>query len=146
METPFVFGPVQKLWLHNLKTFPERQNKYLLGDGTLENYTSCCLGELLVCNAIVNDLPIPFVNGIIVDGMDKIKINSYEDGVLSNSFKELGLFNSEGRINNITLIIKSDETSLEYDTLVNANDEMATWPQIAAFVEQHPESVFTKSF
>lgn len=129
MET-FVLGPLQREWIKSLREHPERQESEQLGSGNLNDYTACCLGELLVCaHRVLPNFPSPFKNGHIVDSDSK--------AYLSFSFERFGLFNSTGSIDNGSIG--------GYFTLAYANDHGVTWPEIADFIESNPEKVFTHS-
>lgn len=119
-------GPKQKQWLHNLRTYPERQGKFSLGEGTPESYTACCLGELLLVCGLGK-----FVNGKLFDNPEIGPNCKY----LYNSYSELGLRDHGGYpIDN------------KGDSLAYMNDGGKKWPEIADIVEANPERYFTKSY
>lgn len=124
-------GPLQQEWVDRLRAHPERQLEGSLGkkyhDGS---YKACCLGEcsmMLAEKGLVNG---EWYNGFWFDGD--------LDGYLSNeSVETIGLRDGEGDL--IGVRIEG------YSVLSVANDSGVTWPEIADFIEAHPEAVFTKS-
>ncbi len=126
-------GPIQKAWIKSLKEHPERQNKnflgYILSSG---EYKACCLGEIHIIGCKMRSLPIPFYEGRIKDGeCESTLIDSYKDyGLRSHT----GYFDYEVEIKGII-----------YTSLTDMNDKGLTWPEIADYVEAHPENVFSES-
>jgi hypothetical protein len=134
-------GPVQKDWIKMLREHPERQHKNYLGFkiGDSENY--CCLGQLLVCYIKHNNLKEEnYFNeeGRLIDNPTDVG-NSHHYPY--DSYEKLGLFDSEG-VFKVSSFFKSGQ---RFKSLSDANDSGATWPEIADFVEENPELVFTKS-
>lgn len=146
----FKLGPLQKLWLKNLKEHPERQTSDVLGNRevntTSNKYMACCLGELHVCHARLHKKKLPFVFDRIQDG------NS--DSELQNSFSKYGLFGNSGAARYPVEI----EFSSVYDQdtvkkirkrrfigLAAMNDAGVPWKQIAKLIEADPENYFSKS-
>lgn len=123
-------GPVQRLWLDNLRKYPERQTTNRLGEGTPENYQACCLGELLLCYHKAKNLELPFIDDYIMD--------DESNAVLCCSFERLGLKDETGRF----MEPQDQEINCSLSTL---NDEEMSWPEIADFVENNFEKVFNKS-
>lgn len=149
----FKFGPVQKLWLEQLKKYPERQTRGILGVGNPRNYEACCLGELLLCKYRVAKKKLPFSEmGCIVEE------GRYGSGsILHRSFDSVGLTDKKGTIRFSKI---PDEADLHYSSLNKLsntgnvrnhksltvlNDLGMSWPDIADFVERFPEAVFIKS-
>ena len=127
-------GPIQTLWLEQLEKHPERQMSKSLGFGDARNYKACCLGELLICKSRIKKLKFPFFDGELLDG-DYFRGGSPELE-LENSWQELGLRGSSGALK---LQFKG------HDCLADANDNEMTWPEIAKFIRENPDAVFTKS-
>ena len=134
-------GPIQKAWLKNLRAHPERQMEEQLGERTNDGgYKVCCLGEALLTlyreyDSIDIESESEFLDHVFQgDGV------LYDHGAmeaLENSYDELGLRDSEGVFDNIRL---GDAISL-----AEANDLGYTWLQIADFIEENPETVFSRS-
>lgn len=125
-------GKLQKAWIKSLKEHPERQMTKYLGKGTPKNYTACCLGQLLITDCKLKKKRIPFN-----------KEGHLENGTitsLQNSFKKYGLRDEEG-------IFEEFYThgNFTYLGLADMNDYGLTWTEIADFVEENPDMVFTKS-
>lgn len=132
MEYKFELGPLQRMWLDQLRKHPERQAKDQLGYVYVEDYKACCLGELHLCAHRINGKKFPFVEDKIVDGVD--------DMSLETSYELYGLRDPIG----------SPERTIKinggfYDSLSELNDGGITWPEIADIVEADPENFFTKS-
>lgn len=132
METTFKLGPLQTLWLQQLRKYPERQTIYILGKGTPKSYKACCLGEIHLCAARLAKKKLPFVNGEIYDG---------DDQTLNNSFNKYGLKDRTGHC------IKNEFNTSKgmFSQLSGANDEGVTWTEIADIIEKDPTNFFTKS-
>lgn len=118
-------GPLQKQWLHNLKTYPERQMTEVLGKRNEDgSYKACCLGEAaIICGTANWDK-----RGNLYDLVEENK------NVLK-SYEAIGLRNSVGR-------------RLDTETegfLAQLNDSGKTWPEIAAIIEAEPDQYFTES-
>lgn len=128
-------GPIQKAWVDNLRKHPERQATGFLGRGIPESYTACCLGEGLVTYCKMKNIKLPFIDGFIIDFNEDKNLKS--DCILDFSYKELGLRTSTGRI------IGKHLNNRTY--LTQANDSGVSWPEIADFIEENPEAVFTHS-
>ena len=129
-------GKIQKQWIANLRAYPEKQIQGILGLKTSESYGACCLGELLLTKCRINNEPLPFdYNGSLYDG--DVLLSPSEVG-LEYSWGSLGLYNYLGSI-------KSDIKLKGHVSLAQANDNGVSWPEIADFVEKHPETVFSKS-
>lgn len=131
-EKKFELGPLQKEWIASLRAHPERQERGFLGRGEPEKYNACCLGELLVCaHRILPNFPNPFYKGKICEINDQ-DIETY----LDKSFHTFGLNSSSGSVY---------DGINGHTSLASANDFGMSWPEIADFIEAHPEKVFTKS-
>ena len=130
-------GPIQKLWIKQLKQHPERQTREQLGEGKPRDYKACCLGELLLCKHRIEHKKLPFNENVICD-----MYNNHEDAeTLTFSHGELGLRDRNGIAKNLFKIKKHKFTSL-----VAANDHpSASWLDIAHVVEEDPENFFLKS-
>ena len=123
-------GKKQQAWVDSLRKHPERQMAGKLGIGTPDNYKACCLGEALCVLARLNKKRLPFDMMAISDGGNM--------NYLSNGYKKLGILGSNGELN-------KGFTLKGWNSLSSANDEGATWTEIADFIEAHPEAVFIKS-
>lgn len=129
MEEKFQLGPLQKLWVESLRAHPERQGNYRLGKGNVTNYTACCLGELHLCAHRLANKKLPFsASGLIVSDDD--------EALLTRHWAEYGLYSPDGKI--------LGEGWEEFSSLATANDQGKTWLEIADFIEQNPEKVFTR--
>lgn len=139
----FEFGPVQTEWLETLEKHPEYQARGTLGTVDEETHATCCLGELLLVACSVNGILPP------IDTFNFNRVTDYRDGditledlgVLSNSWKGLGLRSRTGELSKSVR-----RNNRNYDSLAEMNDGPFTWLEIAAYVRANPENVFTKSF
>lgn len=134
METKFEMGPLQKAWVQSLREHPERQIQNLLGQREGDDYKACCLGEALMCAHRMGIRPSsPFIDDHITSG--------YYGAVLNvDDYQMLGLRGSTGEISEKILGHR-----FPYSSLTSMNDTNVPWPDIANFIEKHPEAVFTKS-
>lgn len=123
MEQKFEMGPLQKLWVKTLREHPERQYKGYLGYKNEKEEKYCCLGQLHV---LAKGEAAFYSNNNVSDGVGLM--------VLNYSFSKYGLVSETGGI--------IDSLS---NSLANMNDGDYTWPEIADFIEQNPEKVFTKA-
>lgn len=137
MENKFEMGPVQKLWIKQLREYPERQTTGMLGYGTPEDYKACCLGELALCYARIHNLELPFVVWKIKD-IDEDGDRFANVNVLSNNWEKYGLKGQGGQIYDV-------DFDNHIKSLASMNDGGKTWTEIANFIESDPENVFTKS-
>lgn len=132
METPFELGPIQKQWLSDLRKYPERQMRKMLGaeqgDGTLR---LCCLGQGLITLCEINNQTPMFRGGHLFDGGD--------DTCLEESYKKLGLIESTG-----WLATQATMNGRWFHSLLSMNDNGLTWPEIADYIEANPTNVFTE--
>lgn len=134
-------GILQKEWIKSLREHPERQTKDILGyredDGS---YKACCLGELLICYRKLQGVDLFDFNGTkdyLIDGVE-------DYGSLYESYEEFGLHTPNGAI--YKLSVGNDPLDIRsQNSLAQANDNGFTWLQIADFIENNPEAVFTKS-
>jgi len=138
-------GKIQTAWIKALKDHPERQCAGSLGYTTEEDdietpYMACCLGELLLVDARINNKPMPFDGGKLED--HDPNSDDYSSALPEYSWDRLGLYDSEGNsiYDEVLMIGKKG-----YPSLSDANDSGATWTEIAEFVEENLEQVFTKS-
>ena len=136
-------GPIQKAWVKNLREHPERQTSCMLGlkcnSGEDTPYLACCLGEALLTLHRMKDGNDD--NAFVFDEeYDEWKIMDGRDGkCLGSSWERLGLRDPSGEI-------FEDEPEWEvYNSLAEMNDAGISWPEIADFIEENPETVFTKS-
>lgn len=127
-------GIIQKTWIQSLKDHPERQEKGILGYKSKNgNYFACCLGELHIIGCQMRNLPPPFNSeGILKDDNTFI--------TLKDSYKEYGLKDERGSFDSIVTI-----HGKHYLSLAAMNDGDMTWPEIAKFIEENPEKIFTHS-
>ena len=127
-------GTLQKEWIKSLREHPERQGKRILGR-RLDNddYQACCLGELKMVDCRLNNFPLPF------DEFGNIVDEKYS-GILGASYQRYGLNSSTGIINGGFHFSTGFKPSL-----AEANDSGVSWKEIADFIEQNPEKVFTHS-
>lgn len=128
-------GPIQKQWIKNLRDNPNMQLKNQLGicdNGKLVK--ACCLGMLLHTYNEANGIEDTVIAG-------SLYCNIYADSAYAlENYEQLGLYGSGGNI----AYHPEDPNSM--DSLATMNDSGKTWPEIADFVEQHPDNVFTKSY
>lgn len=131
-------GPIQELWIKQLKQHPERQTTRQLGEGKPDDYKACCLGELLLCKHRIEHKSLPFYDDKIFDGQS---YSEYDDVTLTFSYEELGLRDRNGKAKNIFKI-----NGHEFQNLAIANDDSGvSWLDIAKVVEENPENFFIKS-
>ena len=124
-------GKKQQEWVNQLKKYPERQYSSKLGHKDAnDKIRACCLGQALICMkgrwAFDED-------GEIYDGSSDYPKNSFEDiGLITytGEFKD-GKYHQIG--------------DCYQKSLADANDDGATWLEIAEFIENNPEVVFNKS-
>jgi hypothetical protein len=135
-------GPIQTQWIANLRAYPERQTDHCLGEETKDSYCACCLGELLLTKCRYEGKELPFDSSGDLYDIDPDNETSRELALLISSYKELGLHTEHGRIVTHRKVFIGKTTPL---SLVDANDNGATWPEIADFVEANPGLVFTRS-
>jgi hypothetical protein len=121
-------GVLQRAWVEDLKKYPERQTINSLG--TIKNNVIkvCCLGQALITKARLDNKNVKLEGCVIVDPKDSIKNTK----CLKKSYQDFGLRSSVGTIDN-------------YDDLflTSMNDSSKSWLEIAKFIENHPEDVFT---
>jgi hypothetical protein len=123
-------GPIQKKWLKALKKYPERQRKFALGVKSKRGaFSLCCLGQLGLIAGHMD-----WKDGDLVCNVNKDQKGGYEN------YEDIGLKSSLGDFND-KVIIKH----MRYASLSLMNDGGMKWPEIAKFVEENPEMVFTKS-
>ena len=126
-------GPIQKAWLKNLREHPERQMQDQLGRLTPDGgYEACCLGEAL--------LTLHRAQGTEDSDMFNRDDTLYDHNAmdtLESSYDELGLHDETGSFLHERL---DDEASL-----AEANDAGYSWLAIADFIEENPETVFSRS-
>lgn len=126
-----ILGPIQTQWLAGLRANPEQQMKGSLGIPHENKY--CCLGKGLV---IAKGGDIKIDAGRLKSGNCAVSLN--ED------YRLLGLYSHVGKpIGGLRHQIKINGKS--YDSLACANDEGATWPEIADWIEANADKIFTKA-
>ena len=126
MKTTFKLGPLQTLWLKQLRAHPERQGRSSLGWGNPKKYKACCLGEIHLCAARLAKKKLPFVDGKIVD--------TNNEKVLKTAYLNYGLRSENGSSNNF-----------DQSCLSSLNDNELSWTEIADLIEKKPSNYFTKS-
>lgn len=137
MEKTFEPGPVQKQWIADLRAHPERQLKGTLGrqtpDGTIQ---LCCLGQL----ALTAGAPHEWIDRL----NEELHLRCGASEHVLVNYEEFGLRGEEGQFEEgVVKIVKDKE--FFFVSLAEMNDEGITWPQIADYIEAHPENVFTKA-
>lgn len=121
----FEFGPIQEQWLKSLEEHPERQTSFRLGTRYLDgSYKACCLGELGLIAGICE-----WSGSTLI-----VKESSRSSALLDGVYEQVGLRSSNGSPSNFN-----------FKNLSVMNDQMDTWPEIAAHVRKNPEEYFTKS-
>jgi len=132
-------GKIQKAWIKSLREHPERQGKSQLGMKHGNSYKACCLGELLLTSCRIKKKAFPF--NVVGELRDKTPDDEKGClGFLGNSWKKLGLKSDRGCGDKLVVV-----KGKNYSNLASANDNGATWPEIADAVEADPENFFTKS-
>ena len=129
-------GPIQKEWVRQLKAHPEWQLSGKLGRSTSDGCKYCCLGLGLVVLAEKGLCQLnwePNNDGFL------LRESSFSSATLLVDFKKLGLRDHVGSL------LLHDDTERHLSSLSAMNDHGITWIQIANFIEQNPELVFTKS-
>jgi hypothetical protein len=125
-----VLGPIQKKWLKALKKYPERQHKFILGKKSKRGaFSLCCLGQLGLIAGHMD-----WEDSNLVCNTNKTQHCSYEN------YEDIGLKSSYGDIRPEVTV-----NGRIYNSLGTMNDGVMKWPDIAKFVEENPEMVFTKS-
>jgi hypothetical protein len=148
----FKLGPLQKLWLKNLKGHPERQTSDVLGSREVNSnsskYMACCLGELHVCHARLHKKKLPFIDDQIMDDTS--------DSNLARSFEKYGLRGNSGackvpvEVEFVPIyardVFDDKKPKLKrFASLAIMNDNGVPWKQIAKIIQADPENFFTKS-
>ena len=133
-------GNLQKEWIKSLREHPERQISGTLGRKHDDDYLACCLGELLMTAYRFNYIDNPFGDKHY---NDTCLVNGGNTGTIERDYDEFGLYSCAGTFKNGQQInIKNNG----YISLAGMNDsENMTWLEIADFIEQNPEIVFSKS-
>lgn len=118
-------GPIQTLWIAEMRAHPERQFKERLGyrdsDKTLH---LCCLGQLLI---VANDCKWTKDNNLTTLTDDYSGIDDYI---------KYGLRSSLGQLK---------RSFGKYSELSQMNDIDMTWLEIVDYIVANPNNVFTKS-
>lgn len=156
-------GPLQKIWIKSLRDNPEKQEGGSLAifkdKDDIFNYKACCLGEYLLCKLRMDNLDIkkrltarfsPEVGFSLRDIKDFNEVdNKYcnigSTGTLTN-YKSLKLRSIVGYVDQSK--VKGDNPFLKVAcsySLAELNDNGISWPEIADFIENNPEAVFTGS-
>lgn len=132
-------GPLQKRWVQTLRAYPERQLTGSLGnfeweDGEINycDYRACCLGQAQI---LLHEGELDkFLDGTTLINEDQ------NDGVLGeNDWQKYRLRSKVGTLQKSVKI-----GGQIFSDLADMNDESMTWPEIADYIEQHPENVFTE--
>jgi len=131
-------GPLQERWLQSLEQNAERQCIRQLakknGDGS---YQACCLGEAAI------------IAGIGQWGNEQPKhahtylVNGDRSELADDAFEALGLRGPLGNFQDDKELKVGPAKGVQ--TLSDANDGGATWPEIAAFIRANPGVVFEES-
>lgn len=103
-------------------------------------YRACCLGELHIIGCRMLGTPLPIKGTAIAEWTGNGIITS----VLQVSYKKYGLRSKAGGFRD-SIIHKIGEVNASSLSLAEANDAGASWIEIAEFIEDNPEVVFTKS-
>ena len=123
-------GKLQTAWVEALEANPEQQ---LIGSmGTLDedgNEKYCCLGK---ASCIIHGKSMITKKGLF----DSRRNN--RGSMTEKDRKAIGLRDRYGSFTD-AFNIKGKYS------LVSLNDKLYTWPQIAKFIRENPEKVFTKS-
>lgn len=134
-----MLNKTQEQWIHFLKTNQDKQMINHLGfvdeEGQIKQ--CCCLGALLLLHK-----PNSYntVSGQIVDTDG----NNSSYMLLRHSYSQLHLHDASGSFTENKLQYTVNGNTIEYDSLLEANDQGVPWNVIASFVEQHPQSTFTQ--
>lgn len=118
------------MWLHNLVNYPERQMKNALGEGTMDNYKACCLGEALIC----------------IHRQAGTKAFDGRSNVLRSSPKAQAALH-QTQVDILRLRSIAGDVSLpgklaDSDSLTEMNDDGKSWVEIAKFIYKNPFRVF----
>lgn len=135
-------GPLQIKWLELLESGEYKQcvEGALCGldDDCTEVCSYCCLG-LAAVKVLNHDYRISSTGSVRVN--DQLYYLS--------DWLKLGLYSNDGKFRS-TLTLEEmgayfpDATQLRYHHLVQTNDDGATFKQIAKFIRENPERVFTE--
>ncbi len=127
---PNQLGPMQTLWIKELREHPERQMDGVLGEGSIEKFKACCLGQALVC--LKGEEAFNNNTREIIDNQQTYYLKSFADmGLRSDS----GKFKTAVELDNVL-----------YGSLAEMNDSgEVKWSQIADYIEANPENVFVES-
>lgn len=157
-------GPIQKAWVQSLREHPERQMRYVLGKGTPDNYTACCLGELHIIGCKMLNKPLLFETQLHIKDCIPIQVELDEKdlilqdedegdaGILRTSYNYYGLHSPRGEIKFGNDYKEDERLPKTKDggfrpmfSLAEMNDNDYTWAEIADYIEKYPEAIFTKS-
>lgn len=123
-------GKLQTEWVEALEANPEQQIDSTMGrrdENGNERY--CCLGK---ASCIIHGRSMINKRGLFDNRCKDVSIMTKKD------MKSMGFRNQFGGFADGFAIGKCN-------SLVDLNDKMYTWPQIAKFIRENPEKVFTKS-
>lgn len=126
-------GPLQKEWVDTLRKYPERQITSRLGFKDIEgNLHLCCLGQacLIAGHGKFNPRNLQGEEVLSDEG---------DEGNFCN-YDSLGLIYVNGPLVN-SLIYKNHK----FWSLAGMNDAKISWTEIANYIEENPNNVFTKS-
>lgn len=121
-------GPIQKAWVEGLRANAHLQCDSILGTVDEEGniLSACCLGFLHYTNTKESE-------SLYI--RDELKTSS-----LGYSYEKYGLLDGIGSLKKPDIIGTHARTSLAI-----ANDRGASWTEIADYIENNPDNVFTKS-
>ena len=139
-------------WLKYLTDYPEKQGYCMLGlvdRETKEIVQACCLGAYIYTAKCKT---LSFSPSRLRDEESRLAIvDEYSVVHLASSYMELHLRSAGGMLSEtITIPLlheyfpaweASDDNTLP-ESLADLNDQGGTWPQIAKFINDHPERVF----
>lgn len=140
-------GPIQKQWVADLRAHGARQGVGVLGQKNAEGNWSrmCCLGQLHLTACEMNGgevalTPKDFMHTLSPTGKRDIgELHNYKDYGLRSS---LGVLEKSVKSGDIEYF---EEGTLGYWTsLAEFNDEGVSWANIARYIEEHPDNVFTE--
>lgn len=132
-------GIIQTAWVEYLEANPELKGAGWLGKETPDGWKYCCIGGLLMseCARLGTQPKHYYPNGI----QDAMYLTQNFSVSWLEYYEQYGLNDGMGLFTNITAY----EGHL-YTSLADMNDcKRLTWPQIAKFIRENPEIVFTKS-
>lgn len=133
-------GKRQLAWVEALEAHPERQMKGGLGKGTPRKYKACCLGEACLVKARRLGDNFPFLS----DG-DLFDEKTYTTGILNTGGDTVKYFALRSGTGSAEEDFKIERHPKHFVSLANANDNGASWTEIAAAIRRNPANFFTES-